>query len=515
MIAILLQHFNFTLVDHSYNLATKQTLTIKPDGFHMRATLRNNLTPTELQDYLTYGKVEVPQATRVGGADLDGAVIQTNCKGKKLAIFYGSNSGTCEALARRLASGAASYGIYADVNALDTAKENIPNAPIVVITASYDGRPADNAHHFVTWLESLKANEMENVSYTVFGCGHRDWTQTFYKIPRLIDNLLEERGGRRVAALGTADCAAGDVFNDFETWEEKVFWPAMKVQVGGLEDTPEVPIDTTLNVEVSAPRSSTLKQDMKTAEVVATKALSAPGVPERRHMEIRLPSDMTYSAGDYLAILPLNPKSSVQRAMCYFGFTWDTMLKITSQGYTMLPTDVPIAVAEVLGSYVELAQPASRRDIMRLSEFTTDAKIKESLIYLSGQCFAKEITAKRVSVLDLLESHPSITLPFSFFLQILPPMRVRQYSISSSPLWNPAHVTLTYTVLDHPALSGYGRHRGVASSYLSSLGVGDTLYVSVKKSHAFHLPADVEHVPVILVAAGTGKHVSYSMLFIF
>jgi cytochrome P450/NADPH-cytochrome P450 reductase len=89
---------------------------------------------------------------------------------------------------------------------------------------------------------------------------------------------------------------------------------------------------------------------------------------------------------------------------------------------------------------------------------------------------------------------------------MLPPMRVRQYSISSSPLWNPTNVTLTYAVVDQPALSGQGRFVGVASSYLSNLGVGDRLHVAVRTSHqAFHLPKDAQNVPVIMIAAGTGK----------
>ena len=78
-------------------------------------------------------------------------------------------------------------------------------------------------------------------------------------------------------------------------------------------------------------------------------------------------------------------------------------------------------------------------------------------------------------------------------------------SISSSPLWNPNHVTLTFAVLEAPSKSGHGTHVGVASSYLDSLEVGDKLHVAVRKSHAaFHLPQDPENTPVICIGAGTG-----------
>lgn len=78
-------------------------------------------------------------------------------------------------------------------------------------------------------------------------------------------------------------------------------------------------------------------------------------------------------------------------------------------------------------------------------------------------------------------------------------------SISSSPLQDPSVATLTYTVIDAPALSGQGRHLGVSTSYLSSLTSGDRIQVSIRPSNAsFHLPADPSKTPIICIAAGTG-----------
>lgn len=214
---------------------------------------------------------------------------------------------------------------------------------------------------------------------------------------------------------------------------------------------------------------------------------------------------MTYAAGDYLAILPLNPKENIARAMRYFGLAWDSMLTIASSGPTTLPTDTPIPAVDVFGAYIELAQPATKRDLSALIEATPDVDAKKALEQLLESSFAAEITAKRVSVLDLLERFPSIQLPLAPFLKMNPPMRVRQYSISSSPLWNPNNVTLTYAVVDQPAFSGQGRFVGVTTSYLSSLAPGDKLHVSVRSSHqAFHVPKDAQNVPLIMIAAGTG-----------
>jgi cytochrome P450/NADPH-cytochrome P450 reductase len=503
--AMLLQNFNFSMDDPSYTLQIKQTLTIKPKGFYMRAHLRNNQSATSLERALASTSLD-------DGEKKTGAVAGEKgfkAKGQPMVILYGSNTGTCEALANRVASDAANHGFHPElVDTLDSAKENLPtDKPIVIVTASYEGQPADNAAHFVNWIGGLKDDELKNVSYSVFGCGHRDWAKTFHRIPKYLNNVLEKRGATRIAELGTTDAAAGDIFTDFETWEDQVFWPAMKEKYGSTDAPAGSSYESTLDVEVSAPRSSTLRQDVREAQVEEVQVLSAHGIAEKRHIEISLPSDMTYSAGDYLAILPLNPKENIGRAMRYFGLAWDSMLTISSVGPTMLPTDSPVAATDVFGAYVELAQPASKRNILALAEAALDEKIKEELSRLADDEFATEITAKRVSVLDLLERFPSVQLPLGAFLGMQPPMRVRQYSISSSPLWNPNNVTLTYSVVDQPALSGQGRFVGVATNYLSSLKEGDKLHVAVKQSHqAFHLPKDAKNVPVIMMAAGTGKY---------
>jgi len=89
---------------------------------------------------------------------------------------------------------------------------------------------------------------------------------------------------------------------------------------------------------------------------------------------------------------------------------------------------------------------------------------------------------------------------------MLPPMRIRQYSISSSPLVDPTIATLTWSVLDTPSkATGSKRFLGVASTYLSSVEEGDRIHVAVKPSHGnFHPPNDVENTPVLMFCAGTG-----------
>lgn len=155
----------------------------------------------------------------------------------------------------------------------------------------------------------------------------------------------------------------------------------------------------------------------------------------------------------------------------------------------------------LLSAYVELNVCCTKKNLSTLAAYVQDEKIRQKLESTSPD----EIASKCISVLDLLEMYPTCCLPFGDYLAMLSPLRVRQYSISSSPLTAPEICTLTYSVLDQEAKVGGRRFLGAASNYLAELTPGEKIQVSVRPSHqAFHPPTDAEHVPVIMICAGTG-----------
>ena len=170
--------------------------------------------------------------------------------------------------------------------------------------------------------------------------------------------MLEKRGATRLLERGCADAADNDIFNDFEKWEDKHFWPTL-MQTFGTQDGDddmaglEMEISTTL-------RSSFLRQDVKEAVVVKNVLLGSGTESPKRHIELKLPTDMTYRAGDYLAVLPVNHTSVVHRAIKRFHLPWDTFMTIKS-GDSRLPIGQPVSVFDVLSAYVELSQSATRR----------------------------------------------------------------------------------------------------------------------------------------------------------
>ncbi|RAK95081.1 bifunctional cytochrome P450/NADPH--P450 reductase [Aspergillus ibericus CBS 121593] len=508
-IAMLLQNFNFQLDDPSYDLRIKQTLTIKPKDFKMRATLRHGLDPITLEAALNSGSV--PRETTLPSRDRKkGATVPAGAL-KPMHIFFGSNTGTCEAFARRMADDAAAWGFAAEVKSLDSATENVPKGdPVVFIAASYEGQPADNAAHFFEWLSAVKGNEFEGVNYAAFGCGHHDWNATFYRVPKAINELVNEHGGNRLCDIGLVDTAQSDMFTDFDNWSESSLWPAISAKFSVQANKKA---SSGLQVEVSSERRvSNLGLQLQEGYVIENQLLTAPDVPAKRLVRFKLPTDTTYQCGDYLAVLPVNPTTVVRRAMRRFNLPWDAVLtaRKPSQAQTRstIPLDHPISAFGLLSSYVELSQPASKRDLLALADAAViDEEVQAELRYTanSPSRFAAEIVAKRLSVLDVLDRYSSINLSLGDFLAMLPPMRVRQYSISSSPLTDPTECSITVSVLSGPSLSGTDdAYMGVASTYLSVLQPGDRTHIAVRPSHSGFKPPTDLNTPMIMASAGSG-----------
>ncbi|KAI3401733.1 hypothetical protein diail_9397 [Diaporthe ilicicola] len=243
--------------------------------------------------------------------------------------------------------------------------------------------------------------------------------------------------------------------------------------------------------------------------------------------------DRRYRSGDYLVVLLVNPCEQIRRVMSRFGLHPDDLLA----------QDEHMTAFELIGTRVELATPASQRQVAALaSKLPTSEKLKT--LTSDVRAYRGEVLEMRASVLDLLEDFPDCPLTFAEYLAMLQPLAPRQYSISSSPLVYPpvsssaaafpsqntndtATATTTSVAADDnkdddsstslacsitcdvlegtPALSGHGSSAGVASSYLSNLPAGSCPRCSVRGTAAskFRLPP-VLQTPVIIVAAGTG-----------
>jgi cytochrome P450/NADPH-cytochrome P450 reductase len=502
LISMILQRFDVIEHDASYQLQVAETLTLKPHGFRVRVKRRGS-APFSVRSALPSAPHKTKPAAPAANAMKPGE------QATPLLVLYGSNTGSAEAFAERIASDAPSQGYAAQAAPLDDHAGRLSTDGVVaIVTASYEGQPPDNARQFVAWVEGLEPGSLKGVRYVVFGCGNRQWARTYQAVPRRIDEALDRAGATRVRPRGETD-ASGDFFGAFEEWLGTI-WSDLATALGKAK--PVERAHAGLEVEVvRAVRSTILRLgDLQQGTVVENRELvdmSSPLGRSKRHVDIALPEGMTYRAGDYLAVLPRNSLSNVERALRRFGFAGDTHVVITKPegNLTSLPTGHPVNAAELLVNYVELAQPATRGQVSTLAAATRCPPEKAELEALAQEeRYAREVLGRRASVLDLLERFASCELTFAAFLEMLPPIRARQYSISSSPLWNAGRCTLTVAIVDAPALSGQGRYRGLASTHLAACAAGTHLSVVVRPSNTHFHPPTEPGTPMVMVCAGTG-----------
>lgn len=512
--ALLAQNFDIDHDDPSHELNVDQIVTLRLRDFFLRAKLKPGLDPLQLANRL-FNDQELRK-----GPDADATMNPAAKENlKPITVLHGSNSGTCESLSLHFTRDASRYGFDATMLPLDSALEKLPtDRPVIILTASYEGHPAANAVKFVSWLEKVKKPILSGVSFAVFGCGNSDWAATFHRIPKLIDRLLSDAGAKRLIELGLVDVFSMPIQETFEDWSNDKLWPALRAEY----KIPELgPFPSESRVEFTNHLRQTFKENnFIEASVTENKLLTAPGFRAKRHLELALPPDAAYKVGDYLHILPVNPRVIVERAMRYFHLEEGTYMKVTGGLSTVLPNGKEIYVEEVLSRYVELCQPATQKVVIqtnsiiihaniqqnmeRIVQSTPDLKEQESLRQYTAS--GTSIQDKRLSILDLLEHAASSTMSFADFLSMLTPLRARTYSISSSPLKCARSCSLSVSIIDNiePKLAGT-RILGISTHYISHLKPDERILCYIRPSNpGFNFPDSPERTPMVMVCVGSG-----------
>jgi cytochrome P450/NADPH-cytochrome P450 reductase len=509
VLGMLLQRFE--LVDHAnYELKIKETLTVKPEGLTITVRPRTGRT---------WGSAPRPvPATAAEPRPASLPVAPIDRHGTPLLVLFGSNLGAAEDLAARIARDAGDRGYTARTAALDEAVGELPiEGAVVVVTSSYNGEPPDNAGKFCSWLDGASASAT-GVRYTVFGCGNRDWAATYQAVPVRVDAGLEAKGGTRVYPRGEGD-ARGDFDAQFEDWYRGL-WDGLGAALGLAASTTAIAeAGPRLGVQLEQRRTaSPVLQSYRgqAATVRVNRELTAraatAGGRSVRHLEIAMPAGATYAVGDHLGVLPRNPIGLVNRVIARFGLDGGQFVTLTASGSapTHLPVGEPYPLLGILAGCVELQDVASRAGLAAMAAAMPEGAARDELAALAGTDdeararYREQIAKPRRTLLELLEAHPDCDLSLAQLLDLLPPLRPRFYSISSSPQVS-SDVALTVGVLEGPARAGHGStYRGICSGHLDDVPEGGTVFTFVRSPSITFRPPENPHVPMIMVGAGTG-----------
>ncbi|THW34270.1 cytochrome P450 reductase 1 [Aureobasidium pullulans] len=433
-------------------------------------------------------------------------------------LFYGSQTGTAEEFARRLGKairdsfdlsiGIADLEDYdmETLSALTTYRTKAAKSCFVgFVVATYgDGEPTDNAVAFnnlltddsmlFTGSDERSDQTLKGLHYLAFGLGNNTYEAYNYMV-RHISSRLDSLGATRIGDAGEGDDGAGTMDEDFIRWKDSTL-QTMAETLGFSKSEKEWKPSVIISVEsgidhmdsnVDLGNRSVLeheegKKSLILTEIVHAKQLYASTDQSRRecmHIEFDLPrTGLTYVTGDHVGIWPTNPEPEVDRLLRILALHErkdQVILTHSNDASAQKGSKNFTTHAAVLRHQMEICGVISRESLQILTQFTPTNESRDLLLSLSKDVahFHSFVTSRCLNLAQLLEiasqGRPWNTLPFATLYDILPALRPRYYSISSSSTEYPNSIHITAAITRQVFDGGNHTFHGVTSNYLRAL----------------------------------------------
>ncbi|ETE65154.1 NADPH-cytochrome reductase, partial [Ophiophagus hannah] len=464
-----------------------------------------------------FSKIQTPTTGTIGQSANENSFIEKMKKtGRNIVVFYGSQTGTAEEFANRLAKDAQRYGMRgmsADPEEYDlkeklafmsclffcTLSHNSRTSLAVFCMATYgEGDPTDNAQDFYDWLQDTDA-KLSGIKYAVFGLGNKTY-EHFNAMGKFVDKRLEELGGQRIFELGLGD-DDGNLEEDFITWREQ-FWPAVCEHFG---------------VEATGDESRPF--DAKNpflAPVSLNRKLNQGGERHLMHLELDITgSKIRYESGDHIAVYPANDTSLVNQLGEILGADLDIVMSLNNldeESNKKHPFPCPTSYRTALTYYLDITNPPRTNVLYELAQYATNASEQEQLRKMASSSaegktlYLSWVVESRRNILAILQDTPSLRPPIDHLCELLPRLQARYYSIASTSKVDPNSIHICAVVVEYTTKTNRV-NKGVATNWLMNKqpnenGHKSTVPLYVRKSQ-FRLPFK-SNTPVIMIGPGTG-----------
>ena len=404
---------------------------------------------------------------------------------RNVAVLYASQTGTGERLAKKVAKELKAKGHTAKLSSLDAYpvhELSVEECAVIVASTYGEGDPPDGVKGFYDALCAETAPRLERLEYTVLALGDSHY-EHFCKFGVDLDQRLEALGAKRTTPIVTADV---EVDEPFERWKSAL--------LARLEASAEAaPPAAIAPPAPAAPISIYHRDNPFYAPLIDKRVLTAEvSSKSTLHLSFSLAgSDLTYEAGDALAVVPSNDPALVADILKAAHLIGDEVVDIPKLG----TRPIGEALAHIL-------------QITRLSRKLVDAYAKAGdLALLKGLLQPEQQTHLDTylsdrGLIDLLTEHTNVINSAQQLADLLPKLAPRLYSISSSPKAHAGEVHATVAVVRYRA---HNRERGGVCSTLFAdrTDLHGTLPVYIQHNKKFRLPIDPA-APIIMIGPGTG-----------
>ncbi|KAL4158540.1 hypothetical protein PRNP1_004316 [Phytophthora ramorum] len=429
-----------------------------------------------------------------------------------LDVFYGSRTGTAQALATELAQKAVKRGVVVSLNEMnafdpthfdeDDAYHSISRASVFVISTYYAG-PAPNAESFIQWLRlatepvkrptiDVKSSETTNSS-----------AQTDHIVP------LPPSKYNRVSPA-TSPSSAAFQHSPASQCIFHLYWKNLFGGNGGATKTKRKNLCARLQYAVFGVGNSTYLTFNAMGKLVDARlqALAADSFgffpPNAAELVDNVAQQLGFDLNAYIEVL-VHGKDSDSSSLA--------SVESTSES---IPFPNVCTVRTVLTNFLEL-RTISREFVRLASGFVSAPKEHELLETLSSTdgaaAFRQHFTLTKGGVLKLLELAPSLRIPFEVLINMTPLIKPRFHLTATPPLYNGRELDIVVPLREQDDTDGlvatnwqYLLTRPEPGQHLNGINIYAPSAPQVRGFFAesgFTVPSD-RSAPMIMIAEGIG-----------
>jgi sulfite reductase (NADPH) flavoprotein alpha-component len=406
---------------------------------------------------------------------------------EQLQVFFASQTGNGEAIARALAEDAQRAGIAVEVQSLASlrpaALKKLKHTAFVISTHG-EGDPPDDALDLFDYLQGPRAARLDDLRFRVLALGDRSYSK-FCEAGRQLEALLLAQGAKtfdeRVECDIDYQAAASSWSEEIVRYGQEHLATRPAQQMAHLSVVPPATRWTRAN-----PFSATVERVQKITGLESDKDVY--------HVELSLEdSGLDYQPGDALGVWAHNPHELVAEILGALNIAADDEVELEDHRHTIhelliRKRELTRLSADTVQNYASLV---GNTDLQRHFEALGEQQRRE---FIEQRQFA-----------DLLKEYPpsaEARITADALAGLLRPLAPRSYSIASSQAVVDEEVHLTVATLYSNPIGD--ERRGVASDFLNHrLAPGDEVNVYVEPNRRFRLPEN-RNTPLILISAGTG-----------
>ncbi|KAH6797092.1 Flavodoxin family protein [Perilla frutescens var. hirtella] len=468
----------------------------------------------------------------------------------QLLILFASQTGNAMDAAERLGREAERRGCPSvSVLPMDEFHpSDLPNkeALIFVVSTTGQGDNPDSMKGFWRFLlqKNLTKDWLEGVKYAVFGLGDSSY-QKYNFVAKKLDKRLSSLGATAIIERGLGDDQHPSGYEGaLDPWMSSLWdmlyqrnhkllpnaatpdatlidQPKIQVIYHDIEELPPVTTNTDIsNLEMlienthamNLAKFSGKKRPDCFLKMTKNDRLSrVDSGKDVRHFEFEAVScSIDYDVGDILEVLPSQSPDALDAFMQRCNLNPESYITVQARDnkhHGFLKPSSPVKLKSFVELTMDVASASPKRYFFEvMSYFATAEHEKERLQYFSSPEGRDDLyqynQKERRTVLEVLEDFPSVQMPFEWFVQLVPPLKTRAFSISSSHPAHPNQVHLTVSVVSWT--TPYKRKRaGLCSSWLAGLDPDQRVLIPARIIKG-SLPPPQPLLPLILVGPGTG-----------